>query len=47
VDPLSDLVQPSAPTLTPEMLERIIDALEERVLEELERRGLRHHPGVF
>jgi hypothetical protein len=29
------------------MLEQIIDALEQRVLEELERRGLRHHPGVF
>jgi hypothetical protein len=28
-------------------LEAIIDALEQRVIDELERRGLRHHPGVF
>jgi hypothetical protein len=30
-----------------EMIERIIDAIEERVIAELERRGRRHHPGVF
>jgi hypothetical protein len=30
-----------------EMIERIVDALEERVVNELERRGLRYRPGVF
>jgi hypothetical protein len=30
-----------------ELIERIIDAIEERVIAELERRGRRHHPGVF
>jgi len=29
------------------MIERIVDALEERVVNELERRGLRYRPGVF
>ncbi len=44
---------PSAPVgassgpISAELLERIIDALEERVLHELERRGLRHNPEVF
>lgn len=30
-----------------ELFERIVDALEQRVLDELERRGRRHSPGVF
>ena len=30
-----------------ELIERIVDAIEERVIDELERRGRRHHPGVF
>jgi hypothetical protein len=30
-----------------ELFERIVDALEQRVLDELERRGRRHAPGVF
>jgi hypothetical protein len=27
--------------------EALLEALEQRVIDELERRGLRHHPGVF
>ena len=30
-----------------ELFDRIVDALEERVIAELERRGRRHFPGVF
>lgn len=30
-----------------ELFERLVDALEQRVLDELERRGHRHAPGVF
>ena len=41
----------SAPERTPaddgELFERLVDALEQRVLDELERRGHRHAPGVF
>jgi hypothetical protein len=37
----------SSGPISAELLERIIDALEERVLLELERRGLRHSPEVF
>jgi len=41
----------SAPDRTPaddgELFERLVDALEQRVLDELERRGHRHSPGVF
>lgn len=33
--------------LSEETLERIIEAVEERVIEELERRGVRYDPGVF
>jgi hypothetical protein len=29
------------------MIQEIVDAIEERVIAELERRGLRHNPGVF
>ena len=36
----------SAP-LTAELIERIIEAVEQRVIDELERRGLRHRPEVF
>ncbi|HET9691644.1 MAG TPA: DUF4157 domain-containing protein, partial [Acidimicrobiales bacterium] len=32
--------------LTPELLDRIVEALEERVIEQLERRSFRHLPGV-
>lgn len=38
---------PTAWELTPETLEQIIEAVEERIIEDLERRGLRHNPGVF
>jgi hypothetical protein len=30
-----------------ELFERIVDALEQRVLDELERRGYRNAPGVY
>jgi hypothetical protein len=30
-----------------ELIERIIEAIEDRVIDELERRGRRHNPGVF
>ena len=30
-----------------ELIREIVDAIEDRVIAELERRGLRHHPGVF
>jgi hypothetical protein len=30
-----------------ELITQIVDALEERVIAELERRGRRHNPGVF
>jgi hypothetical protein len=33
--------------LSPEMFERLLEALEQRVIEELERRGRLHDPGVF
>ena len=33
--------------LTPDLLEQIIEAVEERIIEDLERRGLRHNPGAF
>jgi hypothetical protein len=36
----------SAP-LAAETIEWIIEQIEERVLEELDRRGLRNNPGVF
>ena len=34
-------------TLDAETVEWIIEAVEQRVIEELERRGLRYNPGVF
>jgi hypothetical protein len=37
----------SPTVVTSEMIEWIVDAVEERVLEELERRGRRFNPGVF
>ena len=40
----------SAPTHSTddgELFDRIVDALEDRVIAELERRGRRHSPGVF
>ena len=37
----------SQTVVSSEMIEWIIDAVEERVLEELERRGRRFNPGVF
>jgi len=55
---LSSMIDP-APSFAPpnvggstapsqnELVERIIDAIEQRVVDELERRGRRHHPGVF
>jgi hypothetical protein len=30
-----------------DLFERIVDALEQRVIDELERRGMRRSPGVF
>jgi hypothetical protein len=45
------LSEPQQPERTPaddgELFERLVDALEQRVLDELERRGHRHAPGVF
>jgi hypothetical protein len=32
---------------TNELIERIIEAIEDRVIDELERRGRRFNPGVF
>jgi hypothetical protein len=43
----SDDSSDHSPTLSPEQLERIIEAVEQRVIDELERRGLRHRPEVF
>jgi hypothetical protein len=37
----------SPAVINAETIEQIIEAVEERVLEELEQRGLRHNPGVF
>ena len=37
----------SSSPLSAEAIEWIVDALEQRVIEELERRGLRNNPGVF
>jgi hypothetical protein len=31
----------------PALFDALVEALEQRVIDELERRGLRHHPGVF
>jgi hypothetical protein len=45
--PTPDNVGASSTPSDNEMIERIIDAIEERVIAELERRGRRHHPGVF
>jgi hypothetical protein len=47
MDPSSHPVEQSPAPLSAEALETIIDALEQRVIEELERRGWRHNPGVF
>jgi hypothetical protein len=41
---------PAAPTkggIDPVLFEALVEALEQRVIDELERRGMRHHPGVF
>ena len=43
----SDLPGASTAPLAAETIEWIIEQIEERVLEELDRRGLRHNPGVF
>jgi hypothetical protein len=45
----------TTPTVSPadlkteldKMVDRVVEALEQRVIDELERRGRRHHPGVF
>jgi hypothetical protein len=47
VDTPSGSAEQSSAVINAEMIEWIIEAVEERVLEELERRGLRHNPGVF
>jgi hypothetical protein len=47
VDTSPGSAEQSPATITAETIEWIIEAVEERVLEELERRGLRHNPGVF
>ena len=41
------LVEVDGPPLPPETLEWIIERVERHVIDELERRGLRHNPGVF
>jgi hypothetical protein len=55
--PSADAARPGGPrppedrlggwTVPEETLEWIIEQIERRVLDELERRGLRHNPGVF
>jgi hypothetical protein len=47
VDTPPGSAEQSPAVVNAETLEWIIEAVEERVLEELERRGLRHNPGVF
>ncbi len=47
VDTPSGSAEQSRAVINAETIEWIIEAVEERVLEELERRGLRHNPGVF
>jgi hypothetical protein len=37
----------SAGVLSAEQLARLVDAIEQRIIDELERRGRRHYPGVF
>jgi hypothetical protein len=37
----------SSPPISPETMDWIIETIEQRVVEELERRGLRNNPGVF
>jgi hypothetical protein len=39
--------EPAAEYDQAELIDRIVDAIEQRVIDELERRGRRHHPGVF
>ena len=41
------LVDSSSAPISAELLDWIVDAVEERILEELERRGMRFQPGVF
>jgi hypothetical protein len=47
VDASQASAEQSPAVISAETIEWIIEAVEERVLEELERRGLRHNPGVF
>jgi hypothetical protein len=42
-----DRVERSSAPVSEETLEWIIERVERHVIEELERRGLRHNPGVF
>ena len=45
--PAPPLVEQASPPLPPETLEWIIEQIEQRIIDELDRRGLRHNPGVF
>jgi hypothetical protein len=47
VDTAPGPAEQSPAVINAETIEWIIEAVEERVLEELERRGLRYNPGVF
>jgi Domain of unknown function (DUF4157) len=46
-DSLSLPTESSSPPISPEAMDWIIETIEQRVVEELERRGLRNNPGVF
>jgi len=46
-NPSTPKVGESTAPLSAEAMEWLLDALEQRVVDELERRGLRHNPGVF
>jgi hypothetical protein len=47
VEPTPPTVQPSSAPGAAEILEWIVEHVERRVLDELERRGRRHVPEVF
>lgn len=47
MDPSPSPVASSSAPVSEETLEWIIERIEQRIIDELERRGIRYNPGVF